>query len=343
MNKDIYLSKIISGRTRISLDGLFLYIVEPKHKLIAKSYEIYEDTYNTCLMNNVYTTEEITNILAENNIWTPADEKNLEELKKELENKKVECFQNFYTGLLKRKKFELKIINDKIHNELIRKTSMDHLTCESISEEQRYSWLIFHSTYLNGRRIKQDSIDITKIIYLYNQKSLSHTIIKDVARYDSWRSIWTNAKIQKTGLFNREIIDYSKDQSYLCSYSNMYDNIYENPECPDEEIINDDDCLDGWMITQRKKHEKLKKERQVEDIITNPKIKAAKEVFMVSNNKADAEKIQSLNDQRTRSIIQQREEKILSSGRAKDTDFNDVQLELSMNAAKNLSNSIKGK
>lgn len=342
MNKDIYLSKIISGRTRINLDGLFLYIVEPKHKLIAKSYEIYEDVYNECFMNGVYTSDEIKNVLAENNIWTPADERSFEELKKELENKKVECFESYYNGRLRQKKFELKLINDKIQADLVKKTSMDHLSCEFMAEEQRYSWLIFHSTYLNGRRINQD-FDITKIMYLYNQKSLPHTIIKSVARYDSWRSIWTNVKIQKGRLFNRDIIDYSRDQLYLCSYSNMYDNVYENPECPDEEIINDDDCLDGWMILQRRKFEKSKKEKQVEDIIKNPKIKGAKEVFLVSNNKADAEKIQSLNDDRTRNIIQQREEKILSNGRVKDTDFNDVQLELSMNAAKDLSSRIRGK
>ena len=40
----------------------------------------------------------------------------------------------------------------------------------------------------------------------------------------------------------------------------MYDNVYESHERPNDKIIEDDDCLDGWFIVQRRKHEKDKNE-----------------------------------------------------------------------------------
>ena len=44
----------------------------------------------------------------------------------------------------------------------------------------------------------------------------------------------------------------------------MYDNIQESMDCPTEDVINDDDMLDGWFIVQNRKREKDKKEKDVD-------------------------------------------------------------------------------
>ena len=86
----------------------------------------------------------------------------------------------------------------------------------------------------------------------------------------------------------------------------MYDNVYENPEAPSEKVINEDICLDGWFIIQRRKREKERKEQQVNDMLGNGKVANSQEVFLMADSQQKAKEILDLNDPMSRSIIDQR-------------------------------------
>lgn len=221
------------------------------------------------------------------------------------------------------------------------KSSLDHLSCHYVAENARNQWLLFHSIRLNGVKIKECQFDINKIYNAYINNSIDITDIRKLARNDYWRMVWSMNKVHGGKLFGRDPQDYSRDQLSLCSFSGMYDNVYEHPESPDEKIIDDDDCLDGWFIIQKRKHQKMKKQRQTEDLIKNPKIKAAKEVFLMANSKEDAESIQNMNDIMARSIVKQREQLIDEKGRVKDTDFADVKLENQMRSQQMLKEHLR--
>jgi cation diffusion facilitator CzcD-associated flavoprotein CzcO len=85
----------------------------------------------------------------------------------------------------------------------------------------------------------------------------------------------------------------------------MYDNIQESMECPNKEVIEDDDMLDGWFIIQHKKREKDRVEKEFENSTKNEKIKNAPEVFVVAS-KEKAEKINDMNDMNAKMIKHQR-------------------------------------
>lgn len=74
----------------------------------------------------------------------------------------------------------------------------------------------------------------------------------------------------------------------------MYDNIYKSSECPPDEIINDYDALDGWMIVQRRKRDAQLNNRIVEDGISNEKIKNSDHIFVLTGQE-DIDKIYNLN------------------------------------------------
>lgn len=342
MIKDLDLYKIISGRTKISLCGLFLYVYEPKHKLVSRSYEIYEESYDKSRMDNLYTEDEIKQLLVEQDIWTPMNEKELEQARKDLEEKKVQAFECFYQSKeLRNCKYQINSINKNILSMLTNKSCLDHLSCHYVAEQSRMQWLIFHSTRLNGNRIKEGQFDINKLYNAYASKSVDMTDIRRFARNDYWRIIWSMNKTHKGSLFGRDPQDYSRDQLSLCSYSSMYDNVYESPESPDEKIIEDDDCLDGWFIVQKRKYQKSKKQRQTEDLIKNPKIKGAKEVFLMAQSTEDAESIKNMNDMVAMSIVKQRGQLIDEKGRVQDTDFADVKLENQMRSQQLLKDHLR--
>ena len=152
---------------------------------------------------------------------------------------------------------------------------------------------------------------------------VDHKEIRAISRSDTWRSIW-NASKKTYSLFDKPAIDLTRDQISLISYSTMYDNVYEHPESPSEKVIEDDICLDGWFIAQKRKHEKDKKASEIDSVMKNPKIKNAGEVFVVAQSKEDAEAIFDLNDIFARQKIQQRSAVINDKGSVKDMAFTDV-------------------
>lgn len=165
--------------------------------------------------------------------------------------------------------------------------------------------------------------------------------IRELAKMDLWRSIWNCNKIHGGLLFNRTPTDYSRDQINLCSFSIMYDNVFEHPESPNEKIIDDNDALDGWLILQRKKSdsEKLKNEK----LTKNSKIANSQEQFIMASSPEEAELIYNMNTDDAKNIIKQRFELIDKKGQVKDFEFADRQNEIQIAQMKSLKNHIRGK
>lgn len=344
MNKDKNLYTIISGRTKICLGGLILYVKEPGPALLNKSYEIYDEVYERAYMEGLYIDEELPEILIKHEIWYPHEEKQIEDLRKQIDDKKVEAFENYFKiRELGKIKYSLRGLNNRLFSLLSRKSTFLHLTCGYAAESARSAWLTLNTTYYNKKKIKDGDFDIQKITQLYHAKALNTEQIRGVAKYDLWRAIWNANKTHGGQLFNKNPIDFTKDQLSLCSYTSMYDNVYEHPESPNPKVIEDDDCLDGWFIVQKRKNEKDKKTKESDDLIRNPKIRNAKEVFLMAENSDEAKSIQDMNDMFVKNTLKQREQMIAEKGHVKETEFNDVKTELFIQANKAVSEKMKGR
>ena len=91
-------------------------------------------------------------------------------------------------------------------------------------------------------------------------------------------------------------------------------------------IIEDDDMLDGWMIFQKKKREKDKKQEQF--LGANGKMKNASEIFMMAKGREEAEEILDLNSDDNRSLIKNKINYINQKGYVEEKDLPDVQVAL---------------
>ena len=90
------LYRILQGRLRLTLGDLVLYIYEPTKDLIEESYEIYEDAYKKAYFRGVYIKKELLEILVENDLWTPLDDRQAKKIEDEIEDLKVQAFQSFF-------------------------------------------------------------------------------------------------------------------------------------------------------------------------------------------------------------------------------------------------------
>ena len=140
-----------------------------------------------------------------------------------------------------------------------------------------------------------------------------------------WRSYWTSSK-NGASLFVGSVSEWSDDQRVLASMSRMYDNVYEHPECPSDQVIEDDDMLDGWMILQRRLVDAQKKKTAVDAL--HPKLRNAQEVFIMTNDSQEAEEIKSFNTQETLNTINQRSDFINAHGSVSSIELPDVQIDL---------------
>jgi hypothetical protein len=106
----------------------------------------------------------------------------------------------------------------------------------------------------------------------------------------------------------------------------MYDAVYESTDKPSDLVINDDDMLDGWFVTQRQKAKADAAEREVESL--TGKLGNAQEVFLQASSIDDIERIKTLNNLNAQVIKKQRSDVIRQKGVAKDIDFLDKKLEI---------------
>ena len=164
----------------------------------------------------------------------------------------------------------------------------------------------------------------------HEDNQIASRTFRAIARDDPWRSMWANGK-QQSNIFGKPTCELSRDQMTLCSYSTMYDSVYESGEAPDDDVIKDDDCLDGWFIVQRRKRDKEKTKRETEDLLGNSKIANSQEVFIMAPDQDAANKLYDLNDPVARSVVRSRQnQKEQHGGQLDFREFADVKQDIAM-------------
>lgn len=342
--KDFTLLRILKGRLTFRRGDLFLYIDEPSQDLMFDSIDVYDRYYEDAYNSGVYLKSELEELLIEWNFWNPLDDREIENVRKIIDNLKVDAFKSYY------KTKELNGIKKVIKNKeadivklITKKSKWEHLTCEGIASYARWSWIIENSVYYSsGEKYDWKDLDVNHLMQYYDKNTISAEEFRHLARTDPWRSMWTIGKKQNN-IFNKPSIYLTKDQSMLSSFSSMYDNVYEHPECPVDEIINDDICLDGWFIDQKNKNENTKKQNSINSSISNQKIANSKEVFILANSPKDIEAINSMNTPTSRGIKREREKMIAQKSGITDFEFADVKRDLQTQADAAMVSKARGK
>ena len=120
-----------------------------------------------------------------------------------------------------------------------------------------------------------NSTILEEVVEKLDSDLISVEEFRELARNDPWRSIW---HIGKEACLGMAIIDWTDDQKTLVTFSKMYDGAYQSMECPSDEVFEDDDMFDGWMIDQRRTREKEQKQKEVDSTKNVPD--SAQEVFV---------------------------------------------------------------
>jgi hypothetical protein len=339
------LYRILQGRLRLKLGDLVLYIHDPSKDILEESIDIYEEAYKKAYFCGVPIKNELLKILIENELWTPFDDREADKIEKQIEDLKLEAYKNYYDSKkLSSIKYTIRQTEKRLFKYKAKKLSLDHTSCEGVANFSRSVWIISKTAfYADKTPYDWKQYTISAVMDKYNESQITQEQFRKIARTDPWRSMWAAGKKQGN-VFGKPTSELTPDQLSLVSFSYLYDNVFESHECPNEKIINDDDCLDGWLISQRRESEKHKKEKEVNAMLKNPKIANSQEVFIVAKDQESAQEIYGLNSPHSMNIIKNRSEKIKNAdGSIKFTEFDDIKQDIAIQSHQKAIQQIKGR
>jgi hypothetical protein len=329
MNEDqeLLLYRIFSGY-------LIFYANNERYKLeystVSLKYEaqiLYNNIINDEKYNDWLREENLENLLVYLNLWTKDTKMIIKDLEKKIDNNKADYYMSFkFNDKKKTIKKNLENCKKQLNNILIKKDELYSNTLEGYANSIKNEYIISNTLYkndilvFNNKSSENNYVLFNNIVNELNKYTINIVDFKKLARSNLWRSYWN---VRKNDVFGKDLTD---DQRTLVGISQMYDRIYEHPDCPSDEIIEDDDALDGWMIVQKRKIEKDKKQQQIDNL--NPKLKNAQEVFLFANNKEEAEDIIGLNSPESLGRMRSKMAHVSKFGLTEESQLPDVQIDL---------------
>jgi len=308
---------------------------------------IYNQVMQDIRYEEMLTWEEAQRIFELTGKWTNQDEAGLKDLDKMVENTKLQMYLNYTNPIsVEQLRKKLKQIQSGIMKSNQTKYKLYHATKEAHAENTRSEFLIAMSIRDNcGNKLYNiDSFwdaNNSLIQTVLEQRPIFHMDkIRKIARSEPWRSMWIAHKGDAIG---SPSVDWTEFQRILCSYSKMYDNVYESTECPPDEVINDDDILDGWFIKQRKDRDEAKQEKSTDHHFGSHKGKGRQELFVMARNQDEVNNILNQNDASGKAVIETRKQVIRNAGSqgVKEQEMPDVKRDLQMQAVQEMREKLR--
>lgn len=319
---DILLSRIVFGSILVRIRNKEYIYRKASKEINYKADLLYEDTIQDHIYDGWLTLDRTIFVLTENGLWSSQHEATLKELDKKLDTLKISLFENFMFSKKRQDyKNQIKRVRKQMDQLSVVKHSLDQHTIESYASRIRNEYLIMNCLYNSSNTSKvfnksrrNDSEFLNDCANEISKNIPNIDTLKELAKSDIWKSYWNASG--KANVFGADASDYTDEQRVLVNLSRMYDSVYEHPECPHEDIITDNDALDGWMIVQKQKREKDKKTQTLNS--SNSKANNAAEVFVMATDKTEAQEIFDLNSQTSRQVLQERQNTVLSADKPID-------------------------
>lgn len=338
--REFLISRIRAGYIPVNIEGRRYNVYTPSSSITLRANEIYCQEYEKAIEEELFDDDDIYNFLVFSGLWSAEKEKEFNEIvPKHIEYWKIELYKNVLRSntrdtirkYLKAAKEEYSKLHSVRH-------SFDHVTCAGHASYVKNMFLISKCARYKGKRINWSNVDLNNFMTTYYTSLIDSDIIRELARTQPWSGLWPILKINGKIFENTNL---SHEQQHLISWSTMYDRIYESPDCPGEDVIEDDDMLDGWLLIQRRQREADKKKHELENV-ANKKIANADDIFLVAETPADAQKIDLLNDPRARKIKSQRLREVKNSGQLLEQQLSDVKQKRFMQLQQTYSQKMKG-
>jgi hypothetical protein len=355
--RELLVNRIVSGIQLINIQGQKYILSKPSKLDKYKACLEYERIKNECIFDGLFTKKQAENYLRYNKLWSDTEEQKLKDLDTSIDDLKVALYKSFLNaGKAKQLRIELKNANAIMGQLTEIKRSLDYATLEGLALAIKNHYLIAASLlYENEERVwvGDDFLDsdyflLENVMKQCNDNLISITQFRELARSEPWRSIW---QAGKQNIFDLSASSLTEEQKTLILFSEMYSNIYQHPNCPSDEIIQDDDAIDGFLISERRDYEKDKKTKQTDKLIPQK----GDEVYLPVKNKNyqdnkyraaptwDIKEVEKLNSVEAMLTKKERAAVVREKGKVKEQNLPDVKRKIQTLATEKFRQTVKGK
>lgn len=342
--REFFISLIRSGKVIIHYKDIRLEIRPLTIDQVLEANIVYKHAFENTFIDGIMTEYEMQEWMNENGLWTLEHENKIKSLKDDIERLKIEIY-NYRHERKQREQIRkyLRLAEKTLSENLREKNSYFQNTREGYALSEKVSWIIKNSTYHKDKLYNFKDVSLTYIVDEWQNSILSENIIRELAREEPWKSLWSVRENKEVKLFNsNQNEELTNNQRHILIWSQIYDNIQESMDCPEDSVIKDDDMLDGWFIVQAQKRKAEKLEKELEHEIKNDKIKNSKEVFVVTRDRENQRRIDEMNDPIAKSIKKQRHEFIIQKGTVSQSELPDEKFDLQMQINNLSRNAAKG-
>lgn len=328
--KTYLISKISVGNSYFEYYGTKYKIVPPTLEQIYLSEKIYDQEYEQLAYEGMLSKKQALDILIVRGKWNDVLENSFEKIEKAIDKLKIDLYKKFLNKSLHSPiKSQIRALEKNLAKVHDLKGSLDYLTKEYHCTTLKHQFIISVCIQdMNGNYIYNpedfwisNGTMIEKALMAKSSEIVSQSEFRELARSNPWRNYWN---ISKENVFKRSSLELTNEQRTLVTYSKMYDNAYQHPECPPDEVIQDDDIFDGWTLFQQEKREKETKKKQIDDMVDG-KSGGGKEVFVPVGKDDDPSQVYELNELDSRRRIRIRQDVAKRGERIEEQKLPDIQ------------------
>ncbi len=343
---NMILQQVITGKVLCEVLDITYYVCAPSPAYKLQASILYDSTLRECELLGILTPEQMLEIMISNNLWSMDEETELNSTPARLDALKLEMYNrycNFQSTRVEQVRKTLDAMRQRQGELSRRKHQYDFYTTSGLAEHIRLQFLI-SKNLVNEEEKKIEDIEersefwLSQIMQSYMTNKPDELQLRQLAKYPKWRMIWSSGR-QEGRVFGVPSVWLTEEQQAVISWSKLYDNVNEHPESPPDEVIEDDDLLDGWIIAEQNKRTKERKERDK----GGRNKRGAQEVFIPAESSEDAKRIEGLNDASEQFVKRQRMAALKKQGQVSEQHMPDSKQQISIQAAQQFRDRLKKK
>jgi len=270
------LVEVIHGKYLFEVHGSIYASCTPDRNQIDQARLVYARRLNECRAAGLMTQAEMEAFAVENGVFDPVERAQKQALGnhlKRLVKQRDDSTSPQHKVLLAQ---QITATEKKL-NEAVAVEQVVFANCaEYRAQDARASFLAFCCT-LGGDLLNEpvwpdwasyeQTHDVTLLLesrkaHLRVSTGLSVTIIRALARTPEWRQRWKAAKESGTPLFEGFGSTWDQNKLNLISWSDFFDSVLAHPECPGDDLIQDDEALQNWVNQQVAKARQARQQNQ---------------------------------------------------------------------------------
>ena len=325
-----FINSIISGIAIFKIGKEYAYVKPPSAEDRAFADFFSQEQYDDALIDGIWTQEDAEKHLISTGYLGEDYEEQVEQIKKAVDNMKVDYFNHFYDSTTKeyiKRNIEIQEKRQTdIHN---RKYAFYDKTCDYLKKYAFIAYCLQKNALFSDGELVSIYYSTQAIYNKYiNVTNAMGEKIREIAKTNEWKNRWYSSKFES---FENPASSFTDVQLSLISWSTFYDGVYQSFDKPSEDIINDDIAIDGWSIVEKRKRKEEEKKKNAEKML--PKnVQNAGEVFIPARNQKQASDIMALNSAGAKGKIRSLQNDVNKHGKISDSDLTSTRNEIQMEA-----------